>query len=371
MAAPVLCYPNFIDSTFADVVIGGGAWETTLPVVNLADPVFSKVAQSASAANADTRFDLDLGQLRGCRAIAIPYHNIRLTGEYRARGSSSPKWTGATVNTNASLGASSVTFLAGATAVNVAAGEIFRFEGDATVYKATNTVAISAAGTGVVNISPVLADAVTAGDDITCHSPDLTAPEVDTGQIDVFNVIYPFNSIDYTHPSFWSGLPTEEQRQNERFPIVSFLSELEVVRYWRFEFFDSTNPDGYLRFPRLFIVPGYQPTKGIAYGAQHGFLTDTQVDTALGGRRIYNRQPTIRTLQFALQHLPADEAYANAFDLIRDAGIDRQLFFIFDPDNNELMHRRAFAATLSQLTPLQYPYFDNISAAFELREVVA
>ena len=368
MANPMLCSPNYIDNTFSSVVIGGGAW--TLPPENLKNEAFGKVCQSATAAANDTRFDVDLGQLRGIQAFAFPYHNLRLSGQYRARGSSVIKWQGATVASNASLGASSMVFQAGATAVNVAAGEIFKIAGDSTIYKATNTIAIAAGGTGSVSISPVLTAAATSTTAITCNSGDFSAPEIDTGQIDAFSVIYPFGSIDYTHPSWWTGLPTEEQRQNEKFPIVKVFP-LTVTRYWRFEFFDTTNPDGFVRFPRLFLVPGYQASIGIGYGAEHGFTTDTQVETALGGRRIYSRQPTVRTLRFGLPYLSADEAYSNVFDLIRDVGIDKQLFFIFDPADVELMHRRAFAATLSQLTPLQYPYYDNISAAFELREVVA
>lgn len=370
MADPILCFPNYLDNTFYSVKIGGGSWLSTRPLSNLMLDAFSRTAQSSSAANDDTQFYVDLGGLRGIRNWAIPFHNMTLDATYRVRGSDTPKFANATVYANASLGASSFQLQAGATDVVILAGEIFSFTNHSTVYKATSNVTILAGAFGTVNISPSLESAITATSAITCNSGDFSSPVYDSGVSDVFAEVYPFDSIDTTHPSWWTGKPTEEQRLNLPFPVLDVFS-LALARYWYFEFFDSTNADGYIRLPRLFIAPGYQPSNGIAYGAKHDWVTDTRVDTTLGGRRIYGVEPIARTLLFSIEDLTVDEATSNFFDIQTEAGIHKQLFFIFDPDDTTLMHRRAFLATFERPSSLNHPYYNRIHTALEIREVVA
>lgn len=366
MGEPVLCFPNYLDVTFYNVVMGGGSWLSTRPLTNLKLDALSKQAQASTANDEDNKFFLDLGNSRGIRAWAFPYHNFTLSATHRVRGSDTPKFTGATVNSDRTAGNTSFTLLAGSSAVNITAGEIFTFANHSTVYKATSDVAISAAGTGTVNVSPALTANLVATEVITCHSGDFSTPLYDTGTVPVFDTIYPFGSIDYTHPSWWTGLPTEEQRQSKKFPLLDVF-DLVVARYWYFEFFDTVAA----QLPRLHISPGYQPSTGIAYDARHDWVTNTRVDNTLGGRRIYGVEPTARTLIFQVQDLTVDEALSNMFDLSLEAAIHKQLFFIFDEDDTALMHRRAFLATFERPSPLSYPYFNRIHTAMEIREVVA
>src|SRR5690606_6423514 len=127
------------------------------------------------------------------------------------------------------------------------------------------------------------------------------------------------------------GRPTLEQRTAFPFPLYDVFN-LVIARYWSFEFFDEGNVNGFIRLPRLFIATGYQPSeRGINYGAQIGFETDTRTDTTLGGRRIYDRQPVARLLNFEIPAIDLDEALNSVHDIPWSLGIDKQLFFIFNP----------------------------------------
>lgn len=380
MAEPLFAYPNYLDTTFYNVVLGGGDWE--LPLSNLQDEAIkSAQAQSRTDANADTRFHVDLGGLRGSRFWGFPFHNMSLNSTYRIRASATPKFVNATVASNASAAATTFSLQAGSTNVVLAAGDILSFAGHDTIYQVTAGVTITATNTGTVaikqdSVSPAvgLTDNIVSTEVIRCHTGDYTGALAlyDSGSTpaEVFETIYEWGSIDSTHPSWFTGKATEEQRRNLPFPLFEVIPFI-VAQYWYFEFFDSSNSDGYVRLPRLFLAPGYQSSRGIDYGAQHNFITDTRVDTTLGGRRVYGVEPVARTIPLSLSHLPVGEAMNNVFDMQREIGIHKQFFFVFDPDDTALKHRRSFLATMEKLAGLEYPYYNAQGTTMEIREVVA
>lgn len=84
MANAILAYGNLIDRA----TLSGGSWLATLPLTNLQDRRLGKVARSESVDTADTQFDIDLGETRLLRVVALVNHNFSLTAQYRIRLSS-------------------------------------------------------------------------------------------------------------------------------------------------------------------------------------------------------------------------------------------------------------------------------------------
>lgn len=79
----VIGFPRWTDeAVFSD---GGGAYAPSYPVSNLGRLPLSKVARSASAAEADTRFLAVLGKPRPVRLIGLINHNGSLDGHFRLR----------------------------------------------------------------------------------------------------------------------------------------------------------------------------------------------------------------------------------------------------------------------------------------------
>jgi hypothetical protein len=69
--------------------LAGGSWEATLPLTNLQDRRLHRVARSSSAAEADTRLQLDLGAERPVRVVCVPKHNLSVGAKWRAVGRAS------------------------------------------------------------------------------------------------------------------------------------------------------------------------------------------------------------------------------------------------------------------------------------------
>jgi len=72
MASLLLGTPNRIDGA----TLAGGSWRAALPLANVADGQFAKVARSTDATLASTQFDADLGTARALRVVALSNHNL-------------------------------------------------------------------------------------------------------------------------------------------------------------------------------------------------------------------------------------------------------------------------------------------------------
>lgn len=197
-----------------------------------------------------------------------------------------------------------------------------------------------------------------------------TSPIYDSGTVDAFPPVYAYGSIPYYHPSWYTLKITAEDADGYNIGLIHTTPTPVAARYWLFEFFDSTNPDGYIDLARLFVAAGYQPSINAQYGFTLGWETDTQRERSLGGVDYYDRRDPRRVWRFQLANLPQDEALIWPFEIARKQGIDKQIMFIFDPDDTIHMHRRAGLATLRQLSPLEYPYDGRMNAPFELQEVL-
>lgn len=80
-----LGWPNRID----EAALSGGAWLSGLPLANLKERALSKVCRSVNASTGSTVIDLDLGQARSLRALALQNHNLSQAGSWRVKLGSS------------------------------------------------------------------------------------------------------------------------------------------------------------------------------------------------------------------------------------------------------------------------------------------
>jgi len=86
MSNLLLGVPNRVDGA----TLTGGAWRAGLPLANLADGQFAKVARSTDAALASTLFDSDLGAARALRIVALSNHNLGRYATWRVTLGSAP-----------------------------------------------------------------------------------------------------------------------------------------------------------------------------------------------------------------------------------------------------------------------------------------
>ena len=174
-----------------------------------------------------------------------------------------------------------------------------------------------------------------------------------------------------TNPALWDLKATEEDAQNITIPYAYVPSSNVIARYLKFEISDAGNADGYISLNRLMITRAIQPTYGIAYGAELDYYTDTRRVSSRGGADTYDVERVGRIYRFNINNLTIDDALVNFSDMISDAGIDKEIFFIFDKSDTIHKHRRWFMGRMSQLSTQSITAWDNVDSTHEIKEVLA
>jgi hypothetical protein len=199
---------------------------------------------------------------------------------------------------------------------------------------------------------------------------DTSETIADTGWVDVYDVIYPYGTLPTWHVSYMDGKLTDEELSVYRVPFVTVFDEAVIGRYWLMEMSDARSTTGYLRVPRLYMAPGWQPTINAAYGAQLGFEDRSIRQEALGGNDSYETLPGRRTARFGVDNLPWNEVLTYGLDMQVRLGLSGDLFFSLDPDDITNRHRFSFPARMRTLNPVEAAFYEIGGVAIELMEVL-
>lgn len=380
---PSILVPNFVDATFVDaasgyeeVVFSGGLWLSSRPLTLLLTDFLNETARTSSASTPATFLHVDLGSQRDVSGIAIPKSNISRSGSVRVRAATTPNWDGVTVN---GVNAENATSLSVTTtgAIAVLKGDGFTIQNDDAVYQATADVSIGAATTGLIGVTRIsddgtgLAAATTGGEEVTCHAGDFTGtPELDTGYIDVWQEIYAWGRLPFGHPSFTDGKASPEEAAQEIIPFA-YYPGLTLARYWRIDIRDTSNPAGYVEFPRLFIGRSREPSMGMPYGTALDLFSDSTVKKSKGSARRVNESRTGRRFPLTFPELPEDEAMELWNDL-KNLGLRQQVFVAFNKSDTIHLHRRSIIATLEKVeSPTAFTNWGRCSVTAYFQEVLA
>lgn len=203
-----------------------------------------------------------------------------------------------------------------------------------------------------------------ASNDVTFATSTL-----DTGVIDVWPVVYPYGTLPWEHPSFFGGRYTTEELEGY-IPNLSVLFGSTILcRYFRFEFFDPDNDDGYLQYGRVFVGPGWQPTINMSWGQSLGWETRTTVQESLAGSETFDVRIPFRVDRFRLDGMTRNEAMTNAFEIQRRAGIDKEIMWIEDTEDNAQSIRTRYLGRIRVLSPIEFPQYNVNKTAFEIKEI--
>lgn len=198
----------------------------------------------------------------------------------------------------------------------------------------------------------------------------LTTLAGDTGWVDYWRRVYAWGSLPFEHPSWLDGKLTEEDRQGYPMPWIYTFTTAVLGRYVLWEFDDTTNSDGYIDIPRVYLCPGWEPATGIQVGASVGYVDPSVVEESLGSVLFFDERPGYRVARFTIAMMDSTEAFSTAWELIRSLKKTKELFFSVDPTDDTNVHRWSFPATIRELSPIEWPTELYNSVAFELREVV-
>jgi hypothetical protein len=198
--------------------------------------------------------------------------------------------------------------------------------------------------------------------------------EYDSGEVEVWAAAYETTDLEWEDDNFWDGKPDQEYiydlQETSTLNLIHVLPSIVMARYWKLEITDPSNADGYIEAGRIFISSQWQVTNNIKYGASLGYETNTSVDESLDGTEYFDVRTAYRNFKFELESYDYNEGHSKLLDISRKVGVDKEVFVVPDPDDTANMTRRAFLGRLKTLSPLQYPYYNTNSAAYEVKEIV-
>jgi hypothetical protein len=198
----------------------------------------------------------------------------------------------------------------------------------------------------------------------------LTLGVVDTGWTDVWPRVYPFGTLDWGAPNWWSlrYAPDEVVGLTPTVPII--LDGPTRARFWLVEIDDRSNEDGYIQIGRLFVAEAWQPTRNMRVGAALGWEDPTTVQEAISGQESFYERAPYRVATFTTEGMGEGDALSRAFEIQRRMGVKSEVLFIWDPEDAEQALRRQFVGRLRKLSPIEYPFLGLYSAAWEVKELI-
>jgi hypothetical protein len=192
----------------------------------------------------------------------------------------------------------------------------------------------------------------------------------DSGAQLVWPVVYPAGSLPADDPRMLAGGKySAEQMATLPGQWTVCPATPPTAQYWKVTIDDHANALGYVDVARLAICTGYQPTVNFTAGAKLGFPTASSREESDGGAAMFDEKRDRRDVVFSLDG-PEDEMLANTFDIKRQAGITKQMVFVYDSADTYHMTRRSFLGVLKELSALEAPYTRRGSSAYAVIEEI-
>jgi len=140
-------------------------------------------------------------------------------------------------------------------------------------------------------------------------------------------------------------------------------------RYWRIEMEDTAIP--YLDVGRLYISKAFEPETNMSYGLQEGVIDPSTVARTVSGRVVPNTRPVYRYADFQLSFATEDEMFGAAYDLDTLCGTTKDVFFVQDYANKNLLQKRSLYGNMRSLSPVINTSFQRFEKRYRIEEMVA
>lgn len=181
------------------------------------------------------------------------------------------------------------------------------------------------------------------------------------------------NDYEWEDDNFWLGGPTTEDIEGLTAVSTHVMPDPRTGRYLRVTIMDEGNVDGFVQLGRLFAGPAVQPRINYAWGGTFGYEFATAVEASLSGAEFFDAREGTRVFRFSLQHLQSDQAYNTFMQLIRERGIDGEVFIVPNPIGGFESIQRNFLGRIRQPGLLEQVQWENNgpghALAFEIKEL--
>lgn len=335
-----------------------GSWSASLGLSNLEDNRLGKKARSTNAANSSTILRLDFGVRETLDVICALRHNISLGAEVRWRlfdvtqaGNFSVVYDSAKIRAfpaNEDFGDLPWGVFDWGGTSNDATNDrqIIHLPKEMITTSSTSTNTI---GTGDKTFVVVSVTDLYEGQDVTLR--DATNPfNCMLGFIKSITGTTIVVTVDVVEGS-GSGLTNW---------LITAIKATQIptsykARFLQIDFFDSSNPNGYIEFGRLVVGTGWRPSVNATFGWDISYVDESSVARSLGGQPYFRRKRKYRKLNFTLNFIPRDEMFQKAFRMDREKGVTDPILVVFDPSDKANLADLTIYGTLSTLSPINNP----------------
>lgn len=192
----------------------------------------------------------------------------------------------------------------------------------------------------------------------------------DPGTLEAWPTTYLPEQLEWEYDNFWSCRPSEEDIQFIPKVSLHVLDSAVFCKKMVISISDVGNPDTFISLGKLIACPQWQPIRNMIYGAALGWEDISGVSQSLGGTEFFSQKPKYRTASFRIDNLSEEEGTNKALGMQSQLGVSGEVFFVFDPDAQTLMHQRSFNGRLRALSPLEHTALRRTGMNFELKEVI-
>ena len=168
---------------------------------------------------------------------------------------------------------------------------------------------------------------------------------------------------------WWEGYTSSDDYKGSPHLVCWPLPNWYSARYARIEITDTANPAGYVQIGKLFIGGGVQPDIGVGYdGLSESWTDASDLVTSASGDESFVAKRRLRQAQVRFGHLTAGAEFQALYEMQRRQGLSGEVLFLPEPNNIAECQRRGFIGRLSELSAIEYPYYQRRGLALHIKE---
>lgn len=163
-----------------------------------------------------------------------------------------------------------------------------------------------------------------------------------------------------------SGLTHRESRVHGQL----YLATAQTARYWRVDFYDTSNAAGCLDIGALVIDNAFQPTQNISYGWSIGLVDPSTKARSVSGHVsvVYRKKYLSGQLSLECQD---KAAIWSLFTLDQKVGKTEPVLVIRDPEEDEeYRQQQTIYGILSELSPIVNDHYQLYSKRYDIEELI-
>lgn len=192
----------------------------------------------------------------------------------------------------------------------------------------------------------------------------------DSGTLPVWPAIFLPQDLEWENDNFWTGQISAAETVGYPISLTHDCGGNILARYWRIDFADTTNPDGYVELARLWMGRVWSPTRNYSYGASLTWEARDISEQSLGGVLFHDRRDPARVFRFSLKALTTTEATGAPLDAQRLLGSAGQLWVVPEPADLARGFKRNMLARMRRADPIAQAFRNLHETAFELEEIL-